>query len=71
MREPLPEAAEALLSPESLRAKGYFDPLRVRDRLVGHRGGKVDAGAELVGVLTVQMWDEIFVTRRRPWEGFA
>lgn len=71
MREPLPEAAEALLSPESLRAKGYFDPLRVRDRLVGHRGGTVDAGAELVGVLTVQMWDEIFVARRRPWEGFA
>ncbi len=71
LRQPLPEYAATLLSPESLRAKGYFDPSEVRARLACHRHGTQRALPELVGVLTVQMWDDIFVAGRRPWEEIA
>jgi asparagine synthase (glutamine-hydrolysing) len=57
LRQPLPAYAATLLSPESLRAKGYFDP----------RGGAMGVG-ELMGVLTVQMWDDLFIGGARPWK---
>jgi asparagine synthase (glutamine-hydrolysing) len=69
LRQPLPEYAAMLLSPESLCAKGYFDPTEVRARLAGHRKGTLSAAPELIGVLTVQMWDDLFVAGRRSLEG--
>lgn len=67
LRQPLPEYAATLLSPESLRAKGYFDPREVRARLLQHREEYAGVG-ELTGVLTIQMWDDLFVSGRLPWK---
>jgi asparagine synthase (glutamine-hydrolysing) len=66
LRQPLPEYAATLLSPESLGAKGYFDPREIRARLLQHRETNTGVG-ELMGVLTIQMWDDLFVSGRRPW----
>jgi asparagine synthase (glutamine-hydrolysing) len=68
LRDPLPEFAEDLLSPPRLRAKGYFRPEAVQQGLAVHRrGGRQEAGL-LIGVLAVQLWDELF---RRPASALA
>lgn len=68
LSRPWPEYATTLLSPESLQAKGYFDPREIRKRRVVGHPGKFKAVGELMSVLTVQMWDDLFVGGRRPWE---
>jgi asparagine synthase (glutamine-hydrolysing) len=64
MSQPLPEFAGALLSEAALREKGYFDPREVSVRLARHRAGLEAAGEELMGVLTVQLWDDLFLAGR-------
>lgn len=61
---PLPEFAEELLSPRSLAEKGHFVPGAVAALLQEHRRRKLQ-GTHLIGVLSVQLWDEIFVRGRR------
>ncbi len=61
LREKLPDFAVAMLSEESLREKGYFDPPAVHDLLKKHRAGERDCGAHLVGILAIQLWDELFM----------
>lgn len=68
LRGPLPAFAGELLSPECVRAKGYFDPREVADRLAAHRAGGRATGGSLLGVLMVQLWDEIFLSGRPAWE---
>jgi len=61
MRETLPDFAEEFLSPSSLRAKGYFKPEVVHQMLLQQRAGTNDHGQCLIGVLAVQLWDDLFV----------
>ncbi len=61
MREALPGFAAELLSESSLRAKGCFSPGVVHQMLTRHRAGTSDFGALLVGVLAVQLWDDLFM----------
>ncbi len=68
MRGPLPEFAAELLAPDRLRAKGYFDPREVAARLAAHRAGRKGAAGSLMGVLAVQLWDELFLAGRPAWE---
>ncbi|MHB8835594.1 MAG: asparagine synthase (glutamine-hydrolyzing) [Candidatus Methylomirabilia bacterium] len=60
----LPEFAEELLSPRAIAEKGYFVPGAVETLLRQHRRGR-RGGIHLIGVLSVQLWDEIFVRGRR------
>ncbi len=63
-RGTLPPFAEELLAPETLRAKGWFDPggfARIREM---HRAGLADRSEHIQSVLTVQMWDELFLKGR-------
>ncbi|HTK46938.1 MAG TPA: asparagine synthase (glutamine-hydrolyzing) [Gemmatimonadaceae bacterium] len=60
-RAPLPEFASAALSAERLRDTGYFDAGAVTRLLAVHRAGRTDAADLLLGVLGVQLWDEMFV----------
>jgi asparagine synthase (glutamine-hydrolysing) len=68
LRGALPELAAEALSPERLRATGYFDARAVTTLLGEHRAGRVDAGDLLLGVLGVQLWDAMFMRSglRRP-----
>jgi asparagine synthase (glutamine-hydrolysing) len=60
MREPPAFAAE-LLSTEQLRARGYFEPSAVAALVAQQRGGGVNHAKSLLGVLAVQLWDDLFV----------
>lgn len=66
LRSPLPEFASELLSERALREKGYFDPACVRRLLEEHRSGRKAWTAELFSVLSLQLWDEIFLRGYRP-----
>ena len=66
LRGPLPEFAAELLSERSLHRKGYFDPAGVQERLAEHRLGRGEWTHELLGVLSLQLWDEIFLQGNRP-----
>ena len=66
MRGQLPPFAEELLSAESLAAKGWFDPARIARLRELHRTGRVNRPAQLLSVLQVQLWDEIFLGGRSP-----
>ena len=68
LREPLPEFAAELLSPATIRAKGYFDAAEVGRRLERHRTGAADARDSLFAVLSVHVLDELFISRPRAWE---
>ena len=65
MQEKLPEFAEELLSARSLRAKGYFKPEIVERMLAQHRTGAKDYGVLLIGVLAVQLWDDLFLSNHK------
>jgi asparagine synthase (glutamine-hydrolysing) len=69
LRAALPSYAEELLSPGRLRDKGYFDPARVATLLARHRAGHAGGGPVLLAVLAVQVWDELFVRGRGPFDG--
>ena len=57
----LPEFVADALSESRLHTKGYFNPQHVRHMLEQHQNGKAHFGKELIGVLNVQLWDDVFV----------
>jgi asparagine synthase (glutamine-hydrolysing) len=66
LRGRLPGFAQALLSPERLRADGYFDADAVGALLARHRADPRSDGHLLWAVLGVQLWHDLF---RRPGGG--
>jgi asparagine synthase (glutamine-hydrolysing) len=56
----LPDFATEMLSDTNLSRKGYFNPQAVYDLLKRHRAGESDYGAQLLGILGIQLWDEFF-----------
>jgi asparagine synthase (glutamine-hydrolysing) len=62
----LPEFVADALSESTLHTKGYFNPQYVRHMLQQHQNGKANFGRELIGVLNVQLWDDLFVQGCRP-----
>ncbi len=57
----LPEFVEDALSESQLHSKGYFNAKQVRHMLEQHQNGREHFGKELLGVLSVQLWDDLFV----------
>ncbi|MBW2171300.1 MAG: asparagine synthase C-terminal domain-containing protein, partial [Deltaproteobacteria bacterium] len=66
LREDLPDFAEDLLSEDRLQQKGYFNPAFVTHILKQHRAGNGNYRWLLVGVLGVQLWDDMFLHGCRP-----
>jgi asparagine synthase (glutamine-hydrolysing) len=64
LRERLPDFAVEMLSEANLSKKGYFHPPAVQDLLRKHRAGERDCGAHLIGILAIQLWDELFMNGR-------
>ena len=56
----LPEFAVDLLSPGTVRAKGYFDETQVSMMVERHREGTADYARHLMGMLEVHLWDDLF-----------
>ncbi|GJL68160.1 MAG: asparagine synthetase B [Nitrospirales bacterium] len=62
----LPEFVADALSESRLHTKGYFNSHTVRHMLQQHQNGKANFGRELIGVLNIQLWDDLFVQGCRP-----
>jgi asparagine synthase (glutamine-hydrolysing) len=57
----LPAFAADLLTTEQLRARGYFEPEVVAALIEQHRSGAANHAKSLLGVLAVQLWDDLFM----------
>lgn len=57
----LPEFAADLLTAEQVRARGYFEPEVVAALIEEHRSGTANHAKSLLGVLAVQLWDDLFM----------
>ena len=58
---PLPEFARELLSPQRLRETGVFNPAAVGSLLTAHQQGAADYSRQLMGVLSIEIWQELFL----------
>jgi asparagine synthase (glutamine-hydrolysing) len=59
-----PLLEDALLS-EQARARGYFDPARVRQLVDEHRSGRRDHGRALWTLVQLELWERCFFGPRR------
>jgi asparagine synthase (glutamine-hydrolysing) len=57
----LPDWAESALSSEAIRQAGLFEPAVVGQLRRAHQAGQPELGALLMGVLSCQVWFEIFM----------
>ena len=58
----LPAFAADLLAPEQVRGRGYFEPQVVAAMIEQHRSGAANHAKSLLGVLTIHLWDDLFMT---------
>ncbi len=56
-----------VLSPESLKRRGLFDPGAVRELLQAHDRGRIDGAYTLLALLSVELWCRTFLDR--AWHG--
>ncbi len=68
-RGKLPAFAVDALSPARLRETGYFRPDAVARLLQEHRAGRANYGDLLLGVLWIQLWDDLLRRGCRPSTG--
>ena len=61
MRHELRELLGDLLSEESLKRRGLFDPAAVRRMIVANDAGRIDAGYTLLSLLCIEIWCRNFV----------
>jgi asparagine synthase (glutamine-hydrolysing) len=66
LRGELPEFATEMLSEDDLRKKGYFNPDTVIRLLGRHRAGDGSYDSPLLAVLSIQLWDDLFLHGCRP-----
>lgn len=63
LRGPLKELVSDILSADSLRRRGWFDPEAVVRLLEADRVGRVDAAYPLFAVLCVELWGRTFLDK--------
>ncbi len=61
--ERLPAWAEECLHPSALSATNYFNPAEVARLRIQHQSGRADVSRLLTGVLTTQLWHNVFIQR--------
>lgn len=61
--ETLPAWAEDAIHPSALMATGYFNPTTVARLRHQHQTGHADTARLLTGILTTQVWHDLFIAR--------
>lgn len=64
MRHELRELLGDLLSTESLKRRGLFDPIAVQQLITSNDAGRVDASYTLLSLLCIEIWCRNFLDRR-------
>ena len=64
MRRELRTMVDDVLSEDSLRRRGLFDPVAVRALIQHDRAGKVDGTYLIFSVLCIELWSRLFLDRR-------
>ena len=66
LRDKLSAFMQEMFSEEQLRKKGYFNPSFVKQLLDKHRAKKGNYTRALMAILSVQVWDELFIKGCKP-----
>jgi asparagine synthase (glutamine-hydrolysing) len=66
LRRDLAPMLHRLLSPESLRRRGLFDPAPVARLIADHQARRIDATDRLLALLNLEIWWRVFLDRTRP-----
>lgn len=61
LRHELRELDDDMLSADTLRRRGWFDPMAVGRLLEADRAGRVDAAYPFFAVLCVELWGRMFL----------
>ena len=69
LRGDLPEFVKEALSETDLRNKGYFNPRFVQSMLERHRSRRSNYAHELMTVIGLQVWHDLFMRECRPAGG--
>lgn len=56
-----------LLSPESIRRRGYFDPEAIGQLRAGSRDNDFLRGKQIFALLMLELWHRIFIDREAGW----
>jgi asparagine synthase (glutamine-hydrolysing) len=64
LRRDLREMVDDLLSPERIKARGYFDPLAIHALVRDDREGHADNTYRIWALLTLELWHQIFLEGR-------
>jgi asparagine synthase (glutamine-hydrolysing) len=63
MRNELRPLMSDVLSPESLRSRGLFEPTAVQDLISRNHNGKTDAAYTLLSLMNIEIWCRAYVDR--------
>ena len=66
LHEDLGEMVGDLLSEESVKHSGYFDPKAVDEMVREHREGKCNWSMQIWQLLTFELWMQIFLRHKAP-----
>jgi asparagine synthase (glutamine-hydrolysing) len=66
LREDLREMVDDLLSEESVRQSGYFDPKAVSEMVWEYRNNKYSWSMQIWQLLTFELWMQVFLRHKAP-----
>ena len=69
IRNELRSGVDDLLSDSSIKARGIFDALQVRQLIENDRAGKIDAAYTILSLMSIELWCRQFVDKPVPSAG--
>jgi asparagine synthase (glutamine-hydrolysing) len=64
LRRDFAPMVEQMLSPDRIKARGYFDPVEVRRLIDANNAGHEDNALKIFQLLTLELWHERFIENR-------
>lgn len=63
LRHELKEFVDDMLTPDTLRRRGLFDPTAVAKLVADDRAGRVDAAHTILGLVCIEIWCRGYVDK--------
>lgn len=68
MRYELKDMQYELLSEDSLKKRGIFNPIAVKKLIEGNLSGRIDAAYTLLSLMCIELWCRMFIDRKLSYE---